>query len=86
VPGLNAQPTLNGSATLLPAPIRREGAALFDHAPDPEDSMGSYYLCAFMRYGCLWSARWLPGGEMQARAARESHEQGCIYRFHAPRP
>jgi hypothetical protein len=59
---------------------------VFDRAPDLEDSLGSYLMCQFMQYGCLWSARWLPGGEMQARSAREEHEKGCVYRFHQPRP
>jgi hypothetical protein len=59
---------------------------VLESVDDLEDSLGSYYLCRFMQYGCLWSARWLPGGESQARVARESHEQGCIFRFHQPRP
>lgn len=53
---------------------------------DLDNSLGSYMLCRFMQYGCTWSARWLPGDETKARAARDQHEQGCIYRFHAPRP
>jgi len=55
-------------------------------APRDPELTGSYLMCAFLRYGCRWSARWLPGGERQARSAKADHEQGCIYRFHAPRP
>lgn len=54
-------------------------------SPDPE-ATGSYYLCRFMRYGCGWSARWLPGDEYRAKQARDEHERTCIYRFHQTRP
>lgn len=56
-----------------------------DQGIDPL-ATGSYLMCAFMRYGCSWVARWLPGDESKARAARDQHESGCIYRFHQPRP
>jgi hypothetical protein len=52
---------------------------------DPE-ATGSYLLCAFMRYGCTWSARWLPGGESKAQQTRQEHERTCVYRFHQTRP
>lgn len=55
------------------------------NAADPEMT-GSYLMCAFIQYGCAWVARWLPGDEAKARAARDQHERGCIYRFHARLP
>lgn len=51
---------------------------------DPE-ATSSYLLCRYLQYGCHWSARWLPGGESRAQAQRRAHEEGCIYRFHAPK-
>lgn len=55
--------------------------------PEPDlELTGSYLLCRFMQYGCSWTARWLPGDESKAQAARDQHEKGCVYRFHQPRP
>lgn len=56
-----------------------------DDISDVEQTYSSYLMCAFLKYGCHWSARWSLGGEHRARAAKDQHEQGCIYRFHAPR-
>lgn len=59
---------------------------MLDREPDMEDTFSNYLMCRFMRYGCSWSAKWLPGDEAKARAALDQHEKGCIWRFHAPRP
>lgn len=49
----------------------------------PEDTFSSFLMCSFRRFGCSWSASWLPGGEQRAQAARLAHERECRYRFHA---
>lgn len=51
---------------------------------DPEHT-GSYLICSFMRYGCPWVARWLPGGELRAQTARIAHEKTCRFRFQQTR-
>jgi hypothetical protein len=52
----------------------------------PEDTLSNYLMCRFMRYGCAWHAKWLPGGEFRAQSARIEHERTCVYRFHQTRP
>lgn len=53
----------------------------------PEDTLSNYLLCRFMRYGCHWHAKWLPGGggELRAQTARIAHEKTCRFRFQQTR-
>lgn len=44
---------------------------------DPE-ATGSYLMCRFAWRRCPWYARWLPGEEQDARAAKADHEKHCV--------
>jgi hypothetical protein len=52
---------------------------------DPEMT-GSYLICRYMRFGCTWVARWLPGGEQRARTQRIEHEKTCRFQYQQTRP
>jgi hypothetical protein len=52
---------------------------------DPE-ATGNYLICSYMRFGCTWVARWLPGGEIRARTSRQEHEKTCRFQYLQTRP